>query len=88
MLRSFLLLGISFWIAIICTQTELDEIENELKKKIMKAGLDVTSCKPINPRGMIFFSFHVPSMHGTLFWRPSNILSTSERFMDVKTTLK
>ncbi|XP_066932599.1 uncharacterized protein [Clytia hemisphaerica] len=42
--------GISFWIGVVCAQTEVEKIELALKKKIMKAGLDVTTCKPITPR--------------------------------------
>ncbi|XP_066928609.1 uncharacterized protein [Clytia hemisphaerica] len=43
--------GVAFWIALSTTKHGASKFETEISKKIMLAGLNVTSCRPIQTRG-------------------------------------
>jgi len=47
----YLFSGVSFWIAVDCSMGGMKSFENELEKKLLAAGLNISSLKAINSRG-------------------------------------
>ena len=43
--------GVTFWIVVDIPVTCLSTAETDFTKMLLQSGLDVTSCKPIRPRG-------------------------------------
>ena len=59
--------GVSFWVMASCPETELRRLESDLQNLVLSAGLSLSQCSVIRPKGNCYVLFRYTYIHTYIY---------------------